>query len=498
MLTRIAVLLLASAAIAFAVLRLEEPYHGLVQSTSSLDGTPVTVQRRADAPPGPVVVIAHGFAGSRQLMQPFAVTLAQNGYVAVSFDFQGHGRNPTPLAGDVTQENGATRALLSELERVIMFARKLQGGDGRVALLGHSMASDIVVRAAVADPDIAATVAVSMFTREVTADAPRNLLVIVGEYENFLSQEALKAVALSTGQPATEAVTYGDPAIGTARRAVFADGTEHVSVLYSGEGLSEAVAWLDMVFDRTGSGFVETRGRWVILMLAGSLALVWPLSSLLPRIGGRTGVLSRGRFWVFCLAPAVVTPLVLWPIPTRFLPVLVADYLALHFLLYGALTLGGLGATGALKVSRPTRLLMLAAGAATVLSILVIAVPIDRYVASFLPGPDRLSLIGILALGTLSYTCGDAWLIGRQGARWWWYPASKLALIGSLALAVALNLEQLFFLIIILPVILLFFIVYGVMNRWIYRATRAPAVGGVALGIAFAWALGVTFPLLSG
>ncbi|WP_300971742.1 alpha/beta fold hydrolase [Thiocapsa sp.] len=44
----------------------------------------------------PVVVIAHGFAGSRQMMQAYAVTLARNGYLAVTFDFPGHGRNSTP------------------------------------------------------------------------------------------------------------------------------------------------------------------------------------------------------------------------------------------------------------------------------------------------------------------------------------------------------------------------------------------------------------------
>ena len=37
-----------------------------------------------------------------------------------------------------------------------------------------------------------------MFSPAVTADAPRNLLVIVGDWEGFLKSEALRAVGLAT------------------------------------------------------------------------------------------------------------------------------------------------------------------------------------------------------------------------------------------------------------------------------------------------------------
>ncbi|MEL6479622.1 MAG: alpha/beta fold hydrolase [Pseudomonadota bacterium] len=673
---RLILALLALAAIALAVLRLEAGATGLVTSSHNLQGTPVTVQHLAGAPPGPAVVIAHGFSGSRPLMQAFAVSLARSGYAAVSFDFQGHGRNPTPLAGDVTSEDGATRALLAELQRVIAFARGLPQGDGRIALLGHSMASDIVVRAARADTEIAATIAVSMFTREVTPTAPRNLLIIVGAYERFLGAEALKAVALASGAEAADGVTHGDPATGTGRRAVFADGTEHASVLFSREAMAEAVTWLHASFALEAPPHAEARGPWIALLLAGVVALAWPLAGLLPRLGAGGGhpeaaprpadnslssargqpdralaieaattplsppaalplpasgngarsdtrpsaamsanrgtatgpsgdaplaadgnaiwsetrpiaampanggtatgpkgdaplsadgnasesdtritaampnhrgtatgpngdapiaaegnairsetrptaatpdlrgtatgpsgdaacftpaeALPTGRIWALCLLPAVLTPLILWPLPTHFLPVLVADYLAVHFALYGGLTLAGLWLGGVLRPSRLSGALAVSAGVATLYCIAAIALPIDRYVASFLPIPERWPLIGLLAVGTLLYTLADAWLIERSGARWWWYPLSKLCLLASLAAAIALDLEGLFFLIIIFPIILLFFVLYGLLQRWIWRATGAPEVGGIAVGLAFAWALGVTFPMLAG
>ena len=96
------------------------------------------------------------------------------------------------MNGDLNLIEGATRRLLDDLAKVAQETRAL--GDGRLAVLGHSMASDIVVRFAESDPSVAATIAVSMFSPAVTASAPRNLLVIAGDWEGMLKQEALRAV----------------------------------------------------------------------------------------------------------------------------------------------------------------------------------------------------------------------------------------------------------------------------------------------------------------
>ncbi len=87
-----------------------------------------------------------------------------------------------------------------------------------------------------------------------------------------------------------------------------------------------------------------------------------------------------------------------------------------------------------------------------------------------------------------------AWTGCARGA----YVATKIAFLASLAIAVALDFERLFFLVIIVPVIVLFFLVYGLFSALIYRSTGNPLVAGLSNAIAFAWALGVTFPLLAG
>ncbi|MEM9100122.1 MAG: alpha/beta fold hydrolase [Pseudomonadota bacterium] len=493
---RLVVLFAALSAIVASIVKLEAPYRALITQLDRVGETPLTVQFKRGTDPSPVVVIAHGFAGSRQLMQPFAVTLARNGYTVVSFDYLGHGRNANRLTGDITREDGATEALVAETEKVVAYARSLHPDDGRIAILGHSMASDILVRVAQADEEIAALIAVSMFSEQVTQNTPSNLLVIVGEYEQFLTQAALKTIGLMGVSDPNINETYVID--GVSRRVAVAPGVEHISVLYSASSLREALTWLDRVFQRQSDGWIELRAPWLGYLFAAIIALSWPLSAWLKKIPRTAPHLTSRRFVALIGLAMLATPLALWPLPTGTLPVLVADYLALHFLLFGVVLAVGLWRSGNLIVQLPSWHLMLQTTLATVFVILAIAWPLDRYVASFVPAsPDRIALVALLAFGTLSYCLADAWLTSCAGRRWWWPLLSKSALLLSLSIAVALNLRELFFLIIIFPAIILFFLVYGIFSFWLFRATEHPTVGGVALGLAFAWALGVTFPLVA-
>ncbi|MGY6411803.1 MAG: alpha/beta fold hydrolase [Alkalilacustris sp.] len=495
------VAVLAVAAIAVAVWRLEADRAGLEITALEVEGgTPATLFLAPGPYPVPAVVIAHGFAGSRQLMEPFALTLAQAGYLVVSFDFEGHGRNPRPMSGDVTTVQGTTQFLMNEAGRVAAAALAHPRADGRLAFLGHSMASDIVVRQAIEAPPAEAVVAVSMFSRAVTEEAPSNLLVIVGDWETRLKEEALRALHLMDAS-AGAGETVGEHAEGTARRAVFSPGVEHVGVLYSATSLREARAWLDASFGRQSEGPVALRGGWIVLLLGGVVALGWPLARFLPAGGPENGVpsprrLPRGRFWLVALAPAVAVPLILWPVETGLLPVLVADYLAVHFALYGALTLLFLARWGVLRGQFPPRVWWIAAAVA-VFGIAVFGGALDRYVASFWPHAGRAAVIAGLGLGAIAYMLGDAFLTEGGRAPFWRVLVARGAFLGSLAAAVALDFQSLFFLVIILPVIVLFFLLFGMMAGWVGRRTGLPAAAGMGLGLVLAWALGVTFPMFA-
>ena len=192
---KLGVFVLAMIVALLSVWQLERARAGLEITPLAVGTTPATLYRLG-ADPAPLVVVAHGFAGSTQLMQAFSLTLARAGYVVLAFDFEGHGRNPVPMSGDVTRIDGTTRLLVEETQRVIDAGLALPGTDGRVALLGHSMASDVVVRTAIADPRVGRRGRRLDVLPSRDATEPQRLLAITGAWEGFLRTAALDAARL--------------------------------------------------------------------------------------------------------------------------------------------------------------------------------------------------------------------------------------------------------------------------------------------------------------
>ncbi len=483
---------LAVVAIVLSLVMLERGRSGVVMVEQTIGTTPATLFRQPSAT-GPVVIIAHGFAGSRQMMHSYALTLAQSGYAVLAFDTEGHGRNPVPMSGDVTRIDGTTALLVAEVQRVIAAGRALPGGEAGVALLGHSMATDVIIRAAqteeAAGRKVTAVVAISMFSQAVTAQSPARLLVISGEWEGMLRGFALDA--LRQVQPsAAENQTATNAAV--TRRAVVAPKVEHVGVLFSATALREARTWLDAAFGRTSPPDLVQTGPWLLVLLAGVVALFAPLAHLLPKTTLPMPEVSAPRFLAAVLGPAVLVPLVATPLYTRFLPVLVADYLLVHLALLGGLQLLILRVWH-LPVARPS---MVAIAALLVWGIGVFGVALDRYGASFWPTGDRGLIIAALAFGTVPFLLADSFVTGAGRGPFWRRCLARVAVLASLGGAAALDPDRLMFLFIILPVVLLFFLVYGLMGRWVARRC-GPLSAGVGLGLVLAWTLGVSFPLFA-
>ncbi|WP_050761253.1 alpha/beta fold hydrolase [Jannaschia sp. CCS1] len=447
--------------------------------------TPVTVTQTPGAE-GPVVVIVHGFAGSRQMMSAWSLSFARAGYIAVALDLEGHGRNPVPMSGDLTSLDGTTRILLEEISRVTDWALDLPGADGRVALVGHSMSSDLVVRAGINDPRVEAVVGLSVFSRAVTPDEPANLLILNGAWEGALRAEAQRVMA-ELG--AVEGETVGAPGEDFARRAVAVPLAEHVSILFAVGGLQEAVDWLGATFDRNGAQ-VPRLGWALLVMLAGAVMLARPFAGVLPT-GAPPEALPRRVFWALALVPALVVPPVAVMMDVGALPVLVADYLAVHLALYGTLVIGGALVAG----WRPEARGWIWGLALAVFGIGLFGMLLDRYAASFIPHPGRVVIILAIVPGAILAMWADAVLTQATRAKLWQRAVVRGAFLGSLAFAVALDFERLFFLVLIFPVILLFYGTFGMMGRWVGRRTGSTLAVGVGLGALLGWALGVSFPM---
>ncbi len=476
---RLTVLILGLALAAASLWRIEAARPDVRVDQLRIGDTPVTHWAPED--PVATVVIAHGFAGSRQVMTAYAWTLAANGYAVATYDLLGHGTHPVPMSGDVTAIDGTTQLLVDQTRAV------MDHFGPAPALLGHSMATDIIIRAA-KDRDTGPVIAISAFSGAVTADHPPSLLLIAGEWEARLIAFGQTALAL-IDPDARDGDLVGRE--GIQRMALIAPRSEHVAILYHPYALSQTVAWLDAHYgvpDR--EVVVADFGWWILILLAALMLLWWPISGLLPRTAGGSAPPVPRRALLCCSGLALAVPLVAVWVDLSALPVLVADYLAVHLGLTGLLQLAILRWFGV-----PFgRVSPLATIALLVWGLGVFGLAIDSYAANFHPSAGRWAILLALALGAVPFMVADA-VASRGGAvPFWQRLVLRGAFFASLGIAIALDFDRLFFLALIAPIILLFFLIFGVMGRW--SAERGgPLASGLALGLILAWALGVTFPL---
>ncbi|MCK0150320.1 alpha/beta hydrolase [Marivita sp. S6314] len=470
-----------------ALVVLEMARAGVSHKAFSVGDTPVTTLARADAT-GPHVVIAHGFAGSREMMQAYGLVLAQAGYRVHMFDFEGHGAHPRPMSGDVTRIEGTTQRLMTQTLSVI---DAVADGDTPVALLGHSMATDVLVRVAMVSDRVGPLILLSAYSQAITPDFPKDMLLISGQWEPPLRDFGLKAAQMVDPSASEGDVVRSGDVIRSAQVAPFA---EHVAILQSRVGRASALEWLNRAYGRDVQARMLPTGWAFLALMAAITVLSAPVARVLTR---PTDLPPRLDLPTWKFAAVLVVPMILAPgvaglFDIDVLPVLVADYLAVHLGLYGLCTLVMLQLF--CRGHGYGRYQLLAFGGLLIWGVGVFGLALDRYGANFFPVAERLPIIAALALGAIPFMLADALVTWK--ASLWRRILARAALIGSLGIAVALDFEGLFFLIMIAPVILLFFLVHGTMGR-AFGKQAGPLTAGLALGLILAWALGVSFPMFS-
>ena len=439
------------------------------------------VPEAADDAPG--VVVAHGFAGSRQLMRSTGMALAEAGFVVAVVDLSGHGANPTPLIRD---DDGA-QLTADVLAGVDALAGHDAVDPARIGVLGHSMGSGAVLRAGLAAPErIGAVVAVSPTDAEVTPEAPGDLLLLAGALEPRYA-----ALAEDLLERAGGPVPAG--AEGPRRAFEVIDGVEHVSILFSPTMYAAAVDFLADSLDHTAApiprGFPPI-GWWAVHLLA-VLALWRTVVPLLADRGGPAlptgrGVLGAG---VGALAATAVLSVAAAAVDlTGAGGMLVGPVLAVWFLLAGATWLR-VGPRPQAPRWRD------AAWAAVLVGVLGLAFAAlgSRVWLPGLPTGPRLALAVVFVPALLPWSLGLASTM--QGARrlraagWW---AVLVAVLTAGLALVASVVEPLRFLLLLLPLIPVLLTAALVA----FLPLQRPWAAAGATSVLLAWLMAVLFPLV--
>lgn len=469
----LAILLIVASWLGIAMAR-----SGLEVRSFQREGIPLLYLAPQQAKAVPGVLVAHGFAGSKQLMLGYGHVLAQAGYAVLLWDFDGHGANPSRLQRSELQGN-LDVALQALVDQPAVDPQRL-------AVLGHSMGSGIAMTAGIRNPDrFAAIVAVSPTGANLTPQLPRNLQLQAGSGEGRFVGNAQRLLAQAGG-------ANPNLAAGQGRELVVIPGVEHITILFSDQSHQAALRWLDATFGNSqNSPYVDRRMAWYGLHLLGWLM---GLAAIAPLFGAETTIaqIAPLRRWAgFILAPVVATAgLVL--LSQRFElqdlgGVQVGGAVGVWFLIAGLTWLGVLG-----RLPRPTlRTIGLGVALFSMLWVAFGAMAQVVWLQWWLI-PMRLQLWLLLAIACLPWFLA-AGIVQQNigvGKRILWWLAQSLILIGGFVLTLKF-LPQLGFMFLLLPLFPplmgVLSLVAGLLNRaWVY---------GMGSALFFAWLLAAGFPL---
>ena len=206
-------------------------------------------------------IICHGYAGSKEMMRQLAFDISNAGSNAVVFDFIGHGSSSQKLVNNPTELSGTTQQLVDQLIGIINFLKTKYGSEIKINLIGHSMASDIVIRAS-ENQNISSIVAISPYSSKVTSSFPKDLLLTSGQFERHLRKHSLRFTQL-VDPAADENIEYSNGTI--RRKASYTKNTGHVSVIYSPQTSREIIEWLGLTnYERS---IWATHIIWILLGL---------------------------------------------------------------------------------------------------------------------------------------------------------------------------------------------------------------------------------------
>lgn len=256
--------------------------------------------------PRPGIIIAHGIASSKQIMSGIALELARRGFVTLAIDLVGHGNSGGSLESAKDLSLGTSAAI-----QYLKSQPYVNASD--IALVGHSLgAGAIRAAAAASDQSIIATVFIAGGFGSTVADPaygilttefPRNLLVIVGQYDSLFDLPQLETEILppvfGTPDPVIPGMLYGSFSDQTARKLVTPD-TTHLLEPLDPTAISEIDSWMENAFFRDstqsarelGPDFpldYKLRDTGVALSLLTLVGTLLPISSV-PLHSSRIGV----------------------------------------------------------------------------------------------------------------------------------------------------------------------------------------------------------------
>ena len=459
-----------------------------------IDNTPTISFLPSEENSDLLVFVAHGFAGSASFMKPIAISLAKTGHHTITFDFLGHGRHLLPYSGNIMTEDGATKMFVNQISALIQYYLR-QENKSKAIIIGHSMASDLIFRAALQNENIIGSIGISNYTDVITRENPSNTLIINGIWEPSLRSKAveiLKSIGITNPQ---EDVLYGSFRDGSARQISTIQNADHVGILYSTKTQKAVNDWINQITENELKLSTNNLGMWALLSFVCLFLLFIAVIQYLPKNGMKLMEISFGNCFGGNIMALILTPLLLYFYLPNWSPFTSQNYLINHFLLY-ALLASLFSNAGIKKLGLKDFNLAIFTGL-IVFFLFGFGSVLDRYVSTFYLSDSRVGVFFLLLFGCIPITFYIQSFYQASQTGTWKAAISKISLLLSLALAIGLNLSELFLLGYAILLLCAFWLVFGFLGHLLLRRIGSSSSIGFANAITLSWTLAIAIPLYS-
>ncbi|UCD02072.1 MAG: alpha/beta hydrolase [Promethearchaeota archaeon] len=193
------------------------------------------------------IILGHGVMSNKEMMKGYAIEFAAAGFVAVPFDFRGHGQS----TGD--HRSGS---LLNDIQAIISYLGSRPDIDSsNLGYLGYSMGGvgiGVVNESTNFKCFIGAGTRLPKNLRKGNSSSPLNILMILGRYDEIITPDDLKdGLSNYTGIPATDLDVnklYGGFQDGNASMIYLDDLSNHVLGIWDPDFIREARDFIASTF----------------------------------------------------------------------------------------------------------------------------------------------------------------------------------------------------------------------------------------------------------
>ena len=239
----------------------------------------------------PAIIIGHGSMVNKEMVKGYALELAAAGFVAVPFDFRGHGQSTMAEPDNKTKDIIAIKEYLNTRGDINM---------NSLGYIGYSMGG---LGQELIHNDLSFKCFIGIGTwlypnlRNGTLANPLNVLMIQAIFDEAIDLPALKeSLAVRVGIPVSSVDSnklYGSFQGGNASMIYLEDLSNHLTVAWTEDFIREARDWainsfeLDVVDENF---YVNIRGLILLLQVIGGIGFFFltiePLSKLILTIKG--------------------------------------------------------------------------------------------------------------------------------------------------------------------------------------------------------------------